>query len=86
MPNGKPGDDPYHDIIFHKLDIGEPEIARKVRALHALADPDVEHLVVDLLWMMLPIHRPRNEYCRRVIGKHLDTIYRLATARPASSQ
>jgi hypothetical protein len=85
MPNGKPGDDPYHDIIVHKLDIGEPEAAKRVRALHALADPDVEHLVVDLVNLMLPIHRPRNDYYSKIVVKHLDTIYRLATSRSLSS-
>jgi hypothetical protein len=85
MPNGKPGDDPFHDIIFHGYDLGEPEVAVRVRALHALSDPDVEHLVVDLLSLMLPIHRPRNEYYRKVIVKHLDTIHRLATSRSISS-
>jgi hypothetical protein len=85
MPNGKPGDNPYNDIIVHKLDLGVPEAAKRVRELHALADPDVEHLVFDLLWLMLPGHQSPNDYYRTVIVKHLDTIYRLAMGRPLSS-
>jgi hypothetical protein len=48
MPNGKIGDHPYTDIVIHNDDLGEPEIAARVHALHGQGGGRVERLVSDL--------------------------------------
>ena len=84
MGDGKPGDNPYDDIIRHGFDHGSPDIARLVRELHRLDDDDVQHLVYELVCFLIPTERSRfPEYQRKTLLKHLRTVRRLAIASPA---
>jgi hypothetical protein len=84
MGDGKPGDNPYDDIVRHGFDHGSPEIAALVLALHRLDDDDVQHLVYELVCFLTPTERSRYpDYQRRTLLKHLRTIHRLAVGRPA---
>ena len=75
MPNGKPGDHPYADIVVHRNDMGEPEIAGRVRALHDIGGPRIRHLISDLVVFMLPTESTgMNDYRRSSLLKHLETI------------
>ena len=47
MPNGRPGDHPFTDIVLHNFDVFSPEIDDLVRKLSATAARDK---VADLLW------------------------------------
>lgn len=76
MVNGKHGDHPYTDIIHWNDDLGMPDIAAKVRQLHAIGDPDIEALVGDLL--MFIQGTLDQTYWRQVLVRHLETIGRLA--------
>jgi hypothetical protein len=80
MPNGKPGDNHYDDIVKHGFDSGSRQIAELVRALHRIGDDDVQHLVADLLEFLVPNGRSRfPDFQRQQLLKHLRTIERLAT-------
>jgi hypothetical protein len=84
MPNGKIGDHPYTDIVFHKNDRGEPEIAARVRALHWNSGGRVERLVSDLLMLTFP--RPGeslNPQYRQLLFEHLKTIEMFTKAEKA---
>jgi hypothetical protein len=75
MPNGAIGDHPYTDIVFHKKDLGEPEIARRVRALHGSSGGRVERLVSDLLMLTFPPPgKTLNPHYRQLLLEHLTTI------------
>jgi hypothetical protein len=54
MVNGKPGDHPYTDILAHGMDLGEPEIAARLRAVDKIADLGVQHLLSDLVEYLFP--------------------------------
>ena len=47
MPNGRPGDHPFTDIVNHSIRVFTPEIHRLVRELAATGATD---RVADLLW------------------------------------
>jgi hypothetical protein len=81
MPNGKPGDNPYDDIVLHGFDFGSPEIKKLVIELHRLGDDDLQHLVCELVCLLIPNERTRfPDYQSQMLLKHLRTIRRLATA------
>ena len=78
MPNGKPGDHPYTDIIGHRMDLGEPEIAEKVRTLDRIGSGKTRRLVSDLIAFMFP--NPGSgmqDYRKAALLEHLDTIEKL---------
>ena len=82
MPNGRPGDHPYTDIVGHKLDLGEPEIAERVRALDAQAELDVREILSDLLGDLFlgPGGKP-DDWRRERLLRHLATLERLCAGK-----
>ncbi|PDT75264.1 hypothetical protein [Bradyrhizobium sp. C9] len=59
MPNGKPGDHPYTDIVFGKADIYSPIAAALVREIATLADDKTRRALADLLYEKFnPYDRP----------------------------
>ena len=49
MPNGKPGDHPYTDIIVHGTDLYSQTVAQLVREISGLADEKTRRDLSDLL-------------------------------------
>jgi hypothetical protein len=50
MPNGKPGDHPYTDIVIHGHDVYSPRAADLVREIARLGDEKTRRELSDLLW------------------------------------
>jgi hypothetical protein len=75
VPAGGIGDHPYTDIVVHNNDLGEPEIAARVRALHDRHGGRVERLISDLLFLTFPpFGEPLNPHYRQMLREHLTTI------------
>lgn len=76
MMNGKLGDHPYTDILVHNLDLGEPEIAARRRAVHSIADLEVQEMLSDLFEYLFPgsLGGVPEDYQRERLLRHLDTI------------
>ena len=86
MPNGKPGDHPYSDMVLHHEDFGVPEIARRVRRLHKIGSPEVRRLVSDLVGMMTSgVGAGRDDGHNSTLAMHLDTIEKLIEEAPTTS-
>ena len=51
MPNGKPGDHPFTDIVVHGRDVYSPQIASLVREIAQLADETRRRGLADLLFL-----------------------------------
>jgi len=87
MANGRPGDHPYTDMVGHALDLGEPEIAARVRAIDASAGLDVRELLSDLIWGLWfgPAGLP-DDYRRERLLKHLDTLEKLCAGTGGRKQ
>jgi hypothetical protein len=50
MPNGKPGDHPYTDIVTHGHDVYSPGAANLVREIAKLSDEKTRRELADLLY------------------------------------
>jgi hypothetical protein len=50
MPNGKPGDHPYTDIVIHGRDVYSPDVANLVREIAKLSDDKARRKLADLLF------------------------------------
>lgn len=50
MPNGKPGDHPYTDIVTHGRDVYSPRAASLVREIATLSDDKAHRKLADLLY------------------------------------
>lgn len=50
MPNGKPGDHPYRDIVRHDIDVHTEEVSNIVRHLADTGDDGIRMEVRRLLW------------------------------------
>ncbi|WP_193366719.1 hypothetical protein [Pelagibius marinus] len=50
MPNGKPGDHPFTDIVVHGRDVYSPKAAELVREIANLADDKQRRALADLLF------------------------------------
>jgi hypothetical protein len=80
MVNGKPGDHPYTDILAHGMDLGEPEIAARLRAVDKIADLGVREMLSDLVeYLFPPTPGLPDDYVRERLLMHLDTIERLCS-------
>ena len=85
MPNGKPGDHPYTDMVGHGRDLGEPEIAAKLRAVDAMAALEVKEVLSDLVEYLFPRGGGLPlDYKRERLLKHLDAIEKLCAGRTES--
>ena len=51
MPNGKPGDHPYTDIMIHGRDVYSRRAAALVRKIASLVDEKTRHELADLLFL-----------------------------------
>lgn len=49
MPNGKPGDHPYTDIVVHKRDVYSKRAAELVREIASLSDEKGKSQLADML-------------------------------------
>jgi S-adenosylmethionine hydrolase len=67
MPNGKPGDHPYTDIITHGRDVYSPRAASLVREIARLSDDKTQRGLADLLYFEY------NEFGNPVVSK-LETV------------
>ena len=78
MPNGRPGDHPYTDMVAHELDWGEPEIAARVRAIDKAASLEIRELLADLIeaFHFTPSGL-RDDYNRERFNKHLATLEKI---------
>jgi len=50
MPNGKPGDHPYTDIVTHGRDVYSSRAASLIRELAKLSDDKARRKLADLLY------------------------------------
>ena len=50
MPNGKPGDHPYTDIITYRKDVYSPTIAGLVREIARLSEEKGRRALADILY------------------------------------
>ena len=50
MPNGKPGDHPFTDIVVHGRDVYSPPAAKLVREIAELANDKARREISDLLY------------------------------------
>ena len=50
MPNGKPGDHPYTDIVGHGRDVYSARAANLVREIAKLSDENTRRKLADMLW------------------------------------
>ena len=51
MPNGKPGDHPYTDIVIHGRDVYSPRAASLVREIAGLVDDKSRRKLADMLFL-----------------------------------
>ena len=50
MPNGKPGDHPFTDIVVHGFDVYSPDIDELVRQVAPLCDDKTRRELADRLF------------------------------------
>ncbi len=75
MPNGKPGDGPFSDIVVHELDYYSPAIDALVREIAAMASEQQRHELGDLLYFKFnPIHEPDLQELERVLTELRDKL------------
>jgi hypothetical protein len=63
MPNGKPGDHPFTDIVNYKRDVYSPRAAALVREIARLADEKTRSQLADMLF------HDYNEYANPDVAK-----------------
>jgi hypothetical protein len=51
MPNGKPGDHPYTDIVIHGRDVYSPRAAALIREIAKLVDDRARRKLADMLFL-----------------------------------
>lgn len=77
MPNGKPGDHPYTDIVTHGHDVYSPRAAALVREIARLGDDKTRRELSDLLWEEYDEHRkPDVAKLERVLTEWRDKLRR----------
>ena len=75
MPNGRPGDNPYTDLVFHRWELFGPEIDDKIRKIHSLAISPVErHLYALVISWPTEKGKPLNP---KGLSETLDTLLRV---------
>ena len=82
MPNGKPGDHPYTDIVIHGRDVYSPRAANLVREIAKLSDDKARHRLADLLWSEYnEFHHPEVRKLETVLTEMRDKDKALQEAR-----
>ena len=87
MPNGKPGDHPYTDIIIHGLRVYSEAIDRLVREIAELADERGRRELGDMLYLEYnsseynEISKSDLTKLERVLSQRRDQLRREATER-----
>jgi len=56
VPNGKPGDHPYTDIVVHRLTVYSPSADALVREITTLADEQTRRELADLLYRRFNVY------------------------------
>ena len=82
MPNGKPGDNPYTDIIVHGIDSYSPNVARLVREISKLGDEATCNKLADTLFLEYnEFASPNISKLERYLTNLRDKLLRDARAR-----
>jgi hypothetical protein len=82
MPNGKPGDHPYTDIMVHGRRVYSKAIDRLVREVAELSDERSRRELGDiLLFEYNEFSKPDLAKLERVLSERLDQLRREATER-----
>ena len=82
MPNGKPGDHPYTDIVVHGRNVYSPRAAALVRELVELMDEKGRHDLADLLMREYnDFGKPDVAKLERVLTEMRDTAKQSAKER-----
>lgn len=82
MPNGKPGDHPFTDIVVHGRDVYSPGIARLVREINQLAGEQDRRALGDLLFFEFNEYSdPDVQELERVLTDMRDKLLRGARKR-----
>ena len=82
MPNGKPGDHPYTDIVVYGHDVYSPRAAGLVREIARLGDEKTRRELSDLLWHEYnESQKPDVEKLERVLTEWRDRLRREARER-----
>ena len=82
MPNGKPGDHPFTDIVNHGLDVYSSQVAKLVREIAKLASDQERRKLSDLLYQEYNEYsNPDIEELERVLTDLHDKLLRDARER-----
>lgn len=82
MPNGKPGDHPFTDIVNHGLDVYSSQVAKLVRQIAKLASDQERRKLSDLLYQEYNEYsNPDVEELERVLTDLRDKLLREARER-----
>ena len=82
MPNGKPGDHPYTDIVIHGRNVYSPNAANLVREIAKLSDDKARRQLADLLYSDYhEFDRPDVRKLETVLTEMRDTALRDARER-----
>jgi hypothetical protein len=82
LPNGKPGDHPYTDIVIHQLSVYSPSADALVREIVALADERTRRELADLLFFRFNEYdRPNVAELERILTDLRDRLRREASER-----
>ncbi len=82
MPNGKPGDHPFTDIVNHGLDVYSSQVAKLVREIAKLASDQERRKLSDLLYQQYNEYsNPDVEELERVLTDLRDKLLRDARER-----
>ena len=82
MPNGKPGDHPFTDIVNHGLDVYSSQVAKLVREIAKLASDQERRNLSDLLYQEYNEYsNPDIEELERVLTDLHDKLLRDARER-----
>jgi hypothetical protein len=82
MPNGKPGDHPYTDIMIHGREVYSPRADALVREIAALADERTRRELADcLLTQFNEYDKPDVQKLERLLTQMRDRLKREARER-----
>jgi hypothetical protein len=80
MPNGKPGDHPFTDIIYYRRPVYSPDIDDLVRELAKLSDTRGQQELADMLF------REYNEFAKPDLTKLQQILASMRDQRRADAE